>query len=135
MDARAAVALWAALTLGCVEARPAASKPTAASTPGHALLADLGDAGLTAQVLRVIESMDRTGRPPQDVAEGGRRHGRKGLFANAEGRLPARPPGYYRESDVWPRGSGSRGAERLVFGREAEVYYTADHYATFVRLR
>jgi guanyl-specific ribonuclease Sa len=135
MGGRAAAALLAALTLWCVEARPSPSKPTTASAAGRALLVDLGDARLTAQVQSVIESMDRTGRPPEDVAQGGRRHGPKGVFANAQGRLPARPPGYYRESDVWPRGPGGRGAQRLVFGREAEVYYTADHYATFVRLR
>ncbi len=39
------------------------------------------------------------------------------------------------ESDVWPRGPGGRGTHRLIFGREGEVYYTADHYRTFTRLR
>ncbi|MCL4818082.1 MAG: hypothetical protein KJ067_03040 [Vicinamibacteria bacterium] len=79
--------------------------------------------------------MDRTGRPPEGVAQGGRRGGQRGLFENAEGRLPRRPRGYYVESDVWPRGPGGRGAERLVFGREGEVYYTSDHYDSFTRLR
>jgi guanyl-specific ribonuclease Sa len=136
MGGRVQAALLALGMLCCVEARPSPSKPTATYPPGRpALLADLGDARLTAQVQRVIESMDGTGRPPQDVAQGGRRHGPKGVFANAQGRLPARPPGYYRESDVWPRGPGGRGAQRLVFGEAGEVFYTADHYATFVRLR
>nr|MBP6705363.1 hypothetical protein [Vicinamibacteria bacterium] len=35
---------------------------------------------------------------------------------------------------VWPK-DGPRDAERLVFGREGEVYWTRDHYETFVRLR
>ncbi len=79
--------------------------------------------------------MDRTGLPPAGIAQGGRRGSQRAVFQNLERRLPAKPPGYYRESDVWPRGSGSRGAERLVFGREGQVYYSKDHYRSFVRLR
>jgi len=79
--------------------------------------------------------MDRTGRPPQGVAQGGRRGGTRGVFENAEGRLPRQAGGYYTETDVWPRGAGGRGARRLIFGHGGEVYYTADHYRTFVRVR
>jgi len=95
----------------------------------------LGDPELERQVAIVIESMDRTGRPPAGVAQGGRRNGRRGVFENAEGRLPVQPGGYYTETDVWPRAEGGRGARRLIFGRGREVYYTADHYRTFVRIR
>ena len=93
------------------------------------------DPARDAQIARVIESMDRSGRPPAGVAQGGRRHGPKGVFDNAQRLLPVRPAGYYIETDVWPRRPGGRGAERLVFGREREVFYTADHYRTFRRLR
>jgi guanyl-specific ribonuclease Sa len=79
--------------------------------------------------------MDLTGRPPAGVAQGGRQGKERGVFQNLERRLPARPAGYYRESDVWPRGASGRGPERLVFGRESEVYYSKDHYRNFVRLR
>jgi len=82
----------------------------------------------------VIEAMDRTGAPPEGVAQGGRRGGRKGVFQNAEGRLPRQVQGYWIESDVWPK-DGPRDAERLIFGRDREVYWTRDHYETFVRLR
>ena len=84
---------------------------------------------------RVIAAVDATGKPPAGVAQGGRRGGPKGLFDNADGRLPRKPRGYYMESDVWPRGPGGRGAIRLVFGKEGEVYFTADHYRSFTRLR
>jgi hypothetical protein len=116
------VALLPFLPLGCADAR---------SAP----LADLGDPRLSGQVMRVVESFDRTGQPPAGVSQGGRRHGGRGVFENAEGRLPRREPGYYVESDVWPRGPEGRGAERLVFGRAGEVYYSADHYRTFRRVR
>jgi guanyl-specific ribonuclease Sa len=95
----------------------------------------LGDPELDRQVAAVIESMDRTGRPPAGIAQGGRKSGKRGLFQNAEGRLPAEPPGYYTETDVWPPGAGGRGTRRLIFGRGGEVYFTADHYRTFARVR
>jgi guanyl-specific ribonuclease Sa len=122
--------------LGCVEARPARDAEGGAPSPALSRgQPDLGDARLNAQVQRVVDSFDRTGQPPEGVSQGGRRQGRRGVFENAEGRLPRRPPGYYTESDVWPRGAGGRGPERLVFGREGEVFYSADHYRTFARVR
>jgi guanyl-specific ribonuclease Sa len=87
-----------------------------------------------AQIERVVASMDETGRPPSGVFQGGRRGGERGVFENGDGRLPRRPRGYWIESDVFER-RGPRGPERLVFGRGGEVYYTADHYETFARLR
>jgi guanyl-specific ribonuclease Sa len=114
---------------------PAASAPTGAAGLDEIALAGLADAALAAQVRRVVESMDATGRPPAGVAQGGRRRGRRGEFQNAEGRLPRRSPGHYEESDVWPPGPRGRGGQRLVFGREREVYFSGDHYRSFVRLR
>ena len=52
-------------------------------------------------------------------------------FGNYEGRLP-RGEKYY-ECDVNYEG-GYRGAERLIFTEDGDVYYTADHYETFVKL-
>lgn len=52
-------------------------------------------------------------------------------FGNYEGRLP-RGERYY-ECDVNYEG-GFRGAERLIFTEDGDVYYTADHYETFVKL-
>ena len=48
----------------------------------------LGDPGLEAQVGSVIDSFDRSGRPPPGIAQGGRRGRARGVFENAEGRLP-----------------------------------------------
>ena len=70
--------------------------------------------------------------------------------------LPAQPAGYYLEYTLIvpgrPQGSGPepvviggqtytagpvqsiRGAERLLIGGGREVYYTPDHYTTFIRL-
>jgi ribonuclease T1 len=65
------------------------------------------------------------------------------VFRNFERRLPVRPRGYYREYTVPTPGAKDRGARRIVAGAGAagdvrtsgEYYYTADHYATFSRIR
>lgn len=53
-------------------------------------------------------------------------------FENREKRLPQQKSGYYKEYTVPTPGSPDRGARRLVTGSEKEVFYTADHYSTFV---
>jgi ribonuclease T1 len=55
-------------------------------------------------------------------------------FSNREGRLPQQGSGYYREYTVATAGAPDRGARRLVAGRAGEIYYTRDHYRTFIRL-
>jgi ribonuclease T1 len=56
------------------------------------------------------------------------------VFGNREGLLPDRDRGYYHEYTVETRGSDDRGARRLITGAEAELYYTADHYESFVQV-
>ncbi|MGC7094138.1 ribonuclease domain-containing protein [Amycolatopsis lurida] len=53
-------------------------------------------------------------------------------FQNREKRLPVRDSGYYREYTVKTPGSQDRGARRLVTGAARELYYTGDHYSSFV---
>ncbi|CRK55523.1 Guanyl-specific ribonuclease Sa [Alloactinosynnema sp. L-07] len=53
-------------------------------------------------------------------------------FQNREKLLPAKSSGYYREYTVPTPGSPDRGARRLISGSEKELYYTADHYGSFV---
>ncbi len=54
------------------------------------------------------------------------------VFQNREGLLPDRPTGYYREYTVLTPGEDDRGARRIVAGGNGELYYTADHYSSFV---
>jgi ribonuclease T1 len=56
-------------------------------------------------------------------------------FGNRERRLPQREHGYYREYTVPTPGASDRGARRIVAGRNAEYYYTDDHYDSFRRIR
>jgi filamentous hemagglutinin len=55
-------------------------------------------------------------------------------FENRERRLPRQPPGYYQEFVHPTPGLGGPGPQRIVVGREGEIYYTPDHYRTFQRL-
>ena len=52
-------------------------------------------------------------------------------FGNYEGVLPSNTR--YTECDVNYTG-GYRGGERIVFGKNGKIYYTADHYKTFTQL-
>jgi ribonuclease T1 len=55
-------------------------------------------------------------------------------FQNRERILPNKPRGYYREYTVITPGSRDRGARRIVAGERGELYYTDDHYDSFVRV-
>ena len=71
----------------------------------------------------------------QNVAAGTLPHRRDGIvFSNREQRLPDRPHGYYREYTVAMPGAPDRGPRRLVLGQRSEMYYSEDHYATFVEV-
>lgn len=55
-------------------------------------------------------------------------------FGNYEGLLPDYERGYYQEFTVETPGSYDRGARRIVEGADAELYWTDDHYASFLRI-
>jgi ribonuclease T1 len=56
------------------------------------------------------------------------------VFQNREGYLPHERANYYHEYTVVTPGSPDRGARRIITGASGEIYYTDDHYATFVRV-
>ncbi len=55
-------------------------------------------------------------------------------FYNYEGQLPGDRDTMYYECDIDTDGYRSRGAKRLVFSLDGDIYYTPDHYETFVCL-
>ena len=56
-------------------------------------------------------------------------------FGNYEGVLPTRPRGWYREYTVRTPGESDRGPRRIVTGDDDRlIFYTADHYTSFVRV-
>ena len=52
-------------------------------------------------------------------------------YGNYEGKLI---DGSYHECDINTLGKSSRGPERIVYSTSGVIYYTPDHYETFIRL-
>lgn len=79
-----------------------------------------------AEVLKTLDLVRSGGPYP---------HRRDGIvFRNRERLLPVRGERYYREYTVRTPERRDRGPRRLVIGRSGEVYYTRDHYSSFVRI-
>lgn len=57
------------------------------------------------------------------------------VYHNNNRVLPKKSDGYYHEYTVKTPGSQTRGARRIIAGADGELYYTADHYSTFRRIR
>lgn len=55
-------------------------------------------------------------------------------FGNYEGLLPEAPGREYHECDIDTLHASSRGAKRIVFSNDGLIYYTEDHYESFVLL-
>jgi len=55
-------------------------------------------------------------------------------FGNYEGLLPEKPGRKYYEADCYYT-EGNRNAHRVVFSNDRLVFYTSDHYESFVELK
>jgi filamentous hemagglutinin len=53
-------------------------------------------------------------------------------FKNNEGLLPSKASGYYTEYVVPTSGASGPSVQRLVVGAGGEIYYTPNHYKTFI---
>ena len=52
-------------------------------------------------------------------------------FGNYEGRLPRVKGRTYYECDIDTLGASKRGAKRIVYSDDGQIYYTDDHYESF----
>ena len=84
------------------------------------------DTALQREIDGVIDNIDKDGPFPY------KKDGE--IFHNRERLLPQKPRGYYRAYTVPTPGVTNRGRRRLVVGRGREVYYTPNHYQSFVRI-
>lgn len=55
-------------------------------------------------------------------------------FGNYEGLLPDAPGREYHECDIDTLHAASRGATRIVYSNDGLIYYTEDHYESFILL-
>ena len=77
-------------------------------------------------------------QPTLDRIERGGRNSHRNdgsTFQNRERKLPAKPQGYYKEYVHPTPGIGGPGPQRVIVGEKGDVWYTADHYKTFQRIR
>lgn len=56
------------------------------------------------------------------------------VFQNREHLLPHEASGYYHEYTVPTPGADTRGARRIIAGKNGEFYYTSNHYKSFQRV-
>jgi ribonuclease T1 len=126
-----------------------ATVPSAASASGVSASAGVGDGGARCPKPSPTTPGARDSRLPlrslcalpseagqvwRTIQTGGRlSYPRDGIvFNNAEHMLPPHQRGYYHEYTVPTPGERDRGARRLITGQGHELYYTGDHYASFV---
>ena len=93
-------------------------------------------------IVEVIKQMDKiyeeqnwmSKKVPTGINNKANRNGN--VFHNADNLLPNKYDGYYREYYVMPKGhDGSKHQYRFVVGGMGEIYYTDNHYNSFVRLK
>jgi len=56
-------------------------------------------------------------------------------FGNFEGLLPDKRGRTWQEADIGSFAKASRGPERIVFSNDGLIYYTPDHYESFVEMK
>ena len=91
-------------------------------------LAWIDAAALPAQAREVLDEIDHGGPYEYPGKDGS-------VFGNYEGHLPHESSGYYHEYTVDTPGAATRGTRRIITGRDGELYWTADHYNSFQRIR
>lgn len=114
---------------------------------GLALLAWSGPARAWFDQSEQIATIELRDLPPEArrtlelIRQGGPFPWRKdgSVFGNYEGVLPKRKRGYYHEFTVDTPEIRGRGARRIVVGgnwqTSREIYYTANHYVSFSRVK
>lgn len=106
---------------------PSSSPRTSAPADSSGLpTVDLAD--LPPEAAETVALIDAGGPFPYPGKDGS-------TFGNFERLLPARARGYYAEYTVPTPGAETRGARRIIAGDGGELYWTADHYESFERIR
>jgi ribonuclease T1 len=117
----------ARILVACALAWAALASPVSAQGTSPSAVVDVSAAELPREARDTIVLIRKRG--PFPYAKDG------AVFGNREGALPRQKRGYYREYTVKTPGERTRGARRIVVGKEGELYYTDDHYNHFRRIR
>jgi ribonuclease T1 len=115
---------WVQSSTGPEQPQEPAANASVATTDLGTDLPVITEDRLPVEARDTLELIDAGGPFPYD---------RDGVvFENREELLPDQDVGYYAEYTVPTPGADDRGARRIVAGKNAEFYYTADHYRSFV---
>jgi guanyl-specific ribonuclease Sa len=82
----------------------------------------------TVDVRATVEAIESGSLAPRDVFQN------RPLPGKTTPELPVRPPRYYEEFVHPTPGVSGAGPQRIVRGKGGELYYTPDHYQTFIHL-
>ncbi len=133
LDRNAAAAWWNARNRPCNPCTGTVLPEGELEEAAEALLKD-GAEDTTAIAAEATDLLDHPSiRGTLEQIETGTTKGKP--YLNTDGKLPEKGPDYYRRYTVKAGQEPGRGGERLIVGREGEVYYTADHYTTFARIK
>lgn len=133
--------LWVLLVAAALAA--CAQAAVSPSTPSATAIRQTRAAKTTTPVAEsALDQVSARDLPPEVastlalIAQGGPfPYDRDGVtFQNRERLLPRKPQGYYHEYTVPTPGEDDRGPRRIVTGEQGEIYYTADHYASFIEV-
>jgi ribonuclease T1 len=115
---------WVQSSTGSEQPQEPAANSSVVTDASGAELPVVTEDQLPVEARDTLELIDAGGPFPYD---------RDGVvFENREELLPEQDLGYYAEYTVPTPGADDRGARRIVAGKGAEFYYTADHYRSFV---
>jgi len=92
--------------------------------------------GAAKDLARIAKSLDQTGRLPSEFSRRGFQQGGK-IFTNKGSPIEGHV-GRLREADVGDvrvGPGGSRGAQRAVYDEAGNIWYSPDHFETFIPIR
>ena len=118
--------------------RTPAAKPSATATPEADDPFIIRDVSIYDQSGRLAYRGDVDLKPTLDRIDQGIQDSHRNdgaVFGNFEGRLPRKSRGYYHEYVLRTPGISGVGPQRLILGQDDEIYYTPDHYETFIQVK
>jgi ribonuclease T1 len=118
--------------------QPTASRPAAKpNAPAPATAAATTYETFDGRVIDDPIEVREIGVTLADIADGtpDRFRADREIYENRGKHLPEHPRGFWHAFTVVTPSENDRGPRRLVVGKDGSVWFTRDHYRTFVRLR
>ena len=109
-----------------------ANEPVIKATTGRATTDFIGNAKVTSFGRKIGEGTIDVRSTIDGIKNGTIKE--RATFLNTEGLLPIKGPEYYREYVLPTPTTPKVGPQRIIQGRNGELYYSPDHYHSFVPL-